>query len=213
MSVWLPSQGSLWGRRMGDVEPGGQGGRLVLQVAFDLPFLPEWLCWPGMWPWPWQVWCRTPDWGAQSQTCSPEWKGAPLPVLPWVEGAAGALGTPSSPARRGSVFPESRDSWVWAPRTSHHLSGGARSRLGALPGSEGGAGGDERAFVSLCLPLRWPPPPRGVRAVPGGRVCALPFWGGGHFSGPSLQPPPPLPALISQHTHSPTRRPASLSRG
>lgn len=39
-------------------------------------------------------------------------EGPPLPVLPWVEGAAGALGTPSSPAQLASVFPESRDSWV-----------------------------------------------------------------------------------------------------
>lgn len=184
----------------------GRVRRLVLQAAFDLPFLPVWLCWPGMWPWPWQAWCRTPSWGAQSRTCSPEWKGAPLPVLPWVEGAAGALGTPSLPTLLGSVLPESRDSWVWAPRTSHQLSAGARSRLGALPGSEGGAGGDERAFVSLSVKM-------GMTASHWGGLLLLEVSGQSPVGGSALclsgvgdaslgLQPPPHSQLWSPSTHT-----------
>ena len=158
-----------------------------------------------------------PGAGQQARTCSPGWKGASLPVLPWVEGAPGALDTPSLPALLGSVFPESRDSWAWAPRTSHQLSAGARSRLGALPGGAGGAGGDERAFVSLCVKLGMTASHWGgllllevsAQSPVGGSALCLSGVGdtplGLHFS------PSPLPALVSQHTHSPTRRPASLS--
>lgn len=101
-------------------------------------------------------------------------------------------------------------------------SGGARSRLGALPGGKGGAGGDERAFVSLCLCQDGNRlPPTEAAASSSSRCQGSPRWPGlcstflgwgallwAFTSAPSL-----LSALVSQHTHSPTRRPASLSRG
>lgn len=48
--VWL----LCLGRRVGDVEQVGDTRRLVLQAACNLPFHPAWLCWPRVWPWPWQ---------------------------------------------------------------------------------------------------------------------------------------------------------------
>lgn len=195
---------------------------MVLQVASDLPFLPAWLCWPGMWPWLWQVWCRTPDWAAQSQTCSPEWKGPPFRFCPgWRVGRGPwapllhppGLGLCSQRAGTpGSGLPEQATNCRVVPAADSGLCQAAR---------EGPEGMRELLFPSVCvkmgidcLPLRRPPPPPlGVRAVPGGRVLCSTFLGWGALLWAFTSASSLLSALVSQHTQSPTRRPASLSCG
>lgn len=145
----------LWARRMRDIEPVGRVGRLVLQVASDLPFLPAWLCWPGMWPWLWQVWCRdTPDWAAPIPDVLPGGKGPPSLVLPWVEGAAGALGTLLHPpglrlcsqraGTPGSKLPEQATNCRAVPAADSGLCQAAR----------GGAGGMRELLFPLFV-SRW----------------------------------------------------------
>ena len=110
----------------------------------------------------------------------------------------------------GSVFPESRDSGVWAPRTSHQLSG-AHRRHWAPPGGEAGAGGDEGAFVSFCLCQdgnRLPPAKAASsrckgRAAPAGAGLRSAFGGWGtsmslHFAPPSIPLLPP--SMLSHQT-------------
>lgn len=62
--------------------------------------------------------------------------GMSRPILPWLEAAAGSLGTPSPPPQLGAVFPEGRGAWVLASQNKQPTVGcGHRAATG-----QGGGG-------------------------------------------------------------------------
>lgn len=194
--VWL----LCLGRRVGDVEQVGDTRRLVLQAACNLPFHPAWLCWPRVWPWPWQDPLQAASLG--SPNCEVllrvEVPHHPAPgqaqgrcgCCPGWGAMGGGLASLLHPPQLGSGFPESRDSRSGLPEQAPSV------RRRGHPGccQEGREGlGDERAFVSLCLCRDGTSshPPRGGRERPvpvGGPQAA---FGGGVALGPPFRHFPP----------------------
>lgn len=164
-----------------------------------------------------RAWRKTPALGAQLTTCSQQQKRCSSKGLGEARGGwscsgwealQGGLGTPSPP------FP----AWICAPREQGRLGSGLQNKLptvgcghGPLPDREGWEGGDESAFVSLCLCQdgnRLPPSEEASRCkgkgsppwVGGPSVCF--FWG---ISLASAQPPPSFrPSCLRAHcSHQP----------
>lgn len=187
----------------------GRVGRLVLQVASDLPFFPcvALLAWDV-------ALAMARSLGHQT--------GQPNPRrAPQVEGAShshgsalggGCCGGPGHPLlhppglrlcsqRAGPRLPEQATNCRVVPAAD---SGGGLCQAAR----EGPEGMRKALFPSVCvkmgincLPLRRPtPPPRCPGPVPGGWVLCSTFLGWGHFSGPSLAPP--CSQLWSPSTHT-----------
>lgn len=159
--VWL----LCLGRRVGDVEQVGDTRRLVLQAACNLPFHPAWLCWPRVWPWPWQdplqdaslgspncevlLRVEVPHHPAPGQAqgrcgCCPGW------------GAMGGVGIPSPPAPAWVWVPREQGLQVWAPRTSTKCPPAVGTRAAARRAGRGW-GMRGLLFPSVCVEMGLPP--------------------------------------------------------
>lgn len=189
VSVWLPSQGSL-----GQEDGQSGAGEQSQEAAPSFPSCMALLAW--------DVALAVAGPGAGHQPLETNESGSGAGQV-WVgrSPCRGALAPLLHLPQLGSVFPESRHSWVWAPRTSHRLSGArvptADSGL-CQAGREGLEGMRGPLFPSVCvkmgidfLPLRQPP--RGVREgqplAGAGLRSAFGGWGislGLHFAPPSI---------------------------